>query len=78
MKSSIEEWFRTTVGGRQGCLFSLTLFNIFLGRIISDALEEQYDMVNIGGRAKVNLGGRTIINLRFADDTDVIAEEWRE
>ena len=28
--SSIGDWFRTTVGVRQGCLFSSTLFDIFL------------------------------------------------
>ena len=40
MNGSIGEWFRTTVGVRQGCLLSPTLFNIFLERIMSDALEE--------------------------------------
>ena len=40
MNGSTGEWFRTTVGVRQGCLLSPTLFSIFLERIMSDALEE--------------------------------------
>ena len=70
MNGSTGEWFRTTVGVRQGCLLSPTLFNIFLERIMSDALEE-----NDG---KVSIGGRNITNLRFADDIDALAEEEQE
>ena len=58
--SSIEDWFRTIVEVRQGCLLSLTLFNIFLERIMTDALEDHEDSVSIGGR--------TITNFRLADD----------
>ena len=65
--SSIGDWFRTTVGVRQGCLLSPTLFNIFLERIMTDALE--------GHVGTVNIGGRTIINLRFADDIAGLAGE---
>ena len=70
MNGSIGEWFRTTVGVRQGCLLSPTLFNIFLERIMSDALEEH--------DGKVSIGGRNMTNLRFADDIDALAEEEQE
>ena len=70
MNGSIGEWFRTTVGVRQGCLLSPTLFNIFLERIMSDALEEH--------DGKVSIGGRNITNLRFADDIEALAEEGQE
>ena len=65
--SSIEDWFRTTVGVRQGCLLSPTLFNIFLERIMTDALEDH--------EGTVSTGGRTITNLRFVDDIDGLAGE---
>ena len=68
--NGIGEWFRTTVGVRQGCFLSPTLFNIFLERIMSDALEEH--------DRKVSIGGRNITNLRFADDIDALADEEQE
>ena len=69
-RCNIGDWFRTTVGVRQGCLLSPTLFNIFLERIMTDALE--------GHESSVSIGGRTITNLRFADDIDGLAGEEEE
>ena len=57
---SIGDWFQTTVGVRQECLLSPTLFNIFLERIITDTLDDH--------EGTVSIGGRTINNLCFADD----------
>ena len=65
LDGDIGEWFRTTVGVRQGCLLSPTLFNIFLERIMTDALEEH--------ESTVSIGGRVVSNLRFADDIDGLA-----
>ena len=65
--SSIGDWFRATAGVRQGCLLSPTLFNIFLERIMTDALENHEGTVSIGGKA--------ITNLRFADDIDGLTAE---
>ena len=51
---SIGGWFRTTVGVRQGYLLSLTLFNIFVKRITTDALEDHEGTVSSGGRTICN------------------------
>ena len=67
---SIGDWFRTTVGVRQGCLLSPTLFNIFLERIMTDALEDL--------EGTVSIGDRTITNICFADDIDGLAGEEEE
>ena len=46
------------------------LFNIFLQRIVTDALEDH--------EGTVSIGGRTITNLRFTDDIDGLAGEEEE
>jgi len=50
LNGSIGDWFGTTVGIRQDCLLSPTLFNIFLERILADALEEHNRTINIRGK----------------------------
>ena len=64
---STGEWFRTTVVVRQGCLLSPTPFNIFLERIMCEALDDH--------EGSVSIGGRLITNFRFADDIVVNAVE---
>ena len=49
---------------------SSILFNIFMERIITDALEDD--------KGTVSTGGRTITNLRFADDINGLAGEEEE
>ena len=68
--SRIGDWFQTTVGVRQGCLLSPTLFNIFLERMMTDALEDH--------EGTVSIRGRTITNFHFADDIDGLAGEEEE
>ena len=68
--SSIGDGFRTTVGVRQESLPSYTLFNIFLERIMTDALEDH--------EGTVSIGGSLITNFRFADDIDGLAGEKEE
>ena len=70
INGSIGEWFRKTIGVSQECPLSPILLNIFLERIMFDALEEH--------DGKVSIGGRNITNLRFADDIDALAEEKQE
>ena len=67
---STREWFRTTVGVRQGYLLSPTLSNIFQERIMCEALDDH--------EGSVSIGGRLITNFRFADDIVVNAEEEEE
>ena len=70
MNGNVGEWFRTTVGVRQGCLLSPTLFNIFLERIMTDTLDSH--------EGSVSIGGREISNLRFADDIAGLAGSEEE
>ena len=51
--------------GSQGCLLSPTLFNIFLERIMYEALDDH--------EGSISIGRRLIINFRFADDIVVNA-----
>ena len=64
-------WFRTGKGVDQGCILSPCLFNIYAEYIMRNAgLEE--------AQAGIKIAGRNINNLRYADDTTLIAESEEE
>ena len=61
------DWFQTGKGVRQSCILSLSLFNLYTEYITRNAgLEE--------ARAGIKIAGRNINNLRYADDTTLMAE----
>ena len=61
------DWFQIGKGVRQGCILSSCLFNFYAEYIMRNAgLEE--------AQAGIKLAGRNINNLRYADDTTLMAE----
>ena len=61
------DWFQIGKGVRQGCIFSPCLFNLYAEYIMRNAgLNET--------QAGVKIAGRNINNLRYADDTTLMAE----
>ena len=61
------DWFQIGKGIRQGCILSPCLFNLYTEYIMRNAgLEEAQDGIKIAGR--------NINNLRYADDTTLMAE----
>ena len=60
-------WFQIGKGVRQGCILSPCLFNLYA----------EYLMRNAGlseAQAGIKIAGRNINNLRYADDTTLMAE----
>ena len=65
------DWFQIGKGVRQDCIFSLCLFNLYAEYIMRNAgLEE--------AQAGVKIDRRNINNLRYADDTTLMAESEEE
>ena len=61
------DWFQIEKGVCQGCIFSPWLFNLYAEYIMRNAgLEET--------QAGIQIAGRNINNLRYADDTTIMAE----
>ena len=65
------DWFQIGKGVRQGCILSPCLFNFYAGYIMRNAgLEE--------AQAGIKIAGRNIHNLRYADNTTLMAESEEE
>ena len=65
------DWFQIGKEVCQGCILSLRLFN----------LHAEYIMRNAGldeAQAGIKIAGRSINNLRYADDTTLMAESEEE
>ena len=65
------DWFKIGKGVSQGCILSPCLFNFYAEYIMRNAeLEET--------QAGIKIAGRNINNLRYADDTTLMAESEEE
>ena len=65
------DWFQIGKGVCQGCILSSCLFNLYAEYIMRNAgLEE--------AQAGIKTAGRNINNLRYADDTTLMAESEEE
>ena len=65
------DWFQIGKGGRQGSILSPCLFNFYAKYIMRNSgLEE--------AQAGIKIAGRNINNLRYEDDTTLIAEHEEE
>ena len=65
------DWFQIGKGIRQGSILSPCLFNFYA----------EYNMRNAGrdeAQAEIKIAGRNINNLRYADDTTLIAQSIEE
>ena len=65
------DWFQIGKGVHQGCILSPCVFNIYAEYIVRNSgLEE--------AQAGIKIAGRNINNLRYADDTTLMAENEKE
>ena len=65
------DWFQIGKAVRQGCILSPCLFNLYANYIMRNAgLEE--------AQVEIKIAVRNINNLRYADDTTLMAESEKE
>ena len=70
-RHGMTDWFQIGKGVHQGCILSLCLFNLYAEYIMRNA---GLDETQVG----IKITGRNINNLRYADDTTLMAESKEE
>ena len=65
------DWFQVMKGVRQGCILSPYLFNLYAEYIMKNARLDE-------AQAGIKIAGRNINNLRYADDTTLMAKSEEE
>ena len=65
------DWFQIEKGVRQGCMLSPCLFNLYAEYIMRNARLDE-------AQTRIKTAGRNINNLRYADDTTLMAESKEE
>ena len=65
------DWFQIGKGICQGCILSPCLFNLYAEYILQNARLDE-------AQAGIKIVGRNINNLRYADDTTLMAESEEE
>ena len=66
-----KDWFQIQKGVRQGCILSPCLFNFYAEYIMRNTELDE-------AQAGIKIAGRNINNLRYADDTTLMAEREEE
>ena len=61
------DWFQIGKGVRQGCILSPCLFNLYAEYIMRNTRMDE-------AQAGIKISGRNINNLRYADDSTLMAE----
>ena len=65
------DWFKIEKGVQQGCLLSPCLFNLYAEHITRNVRLDEL-------QAEIKIGGRDVNNLRYANDTTLMAESKEE
>ena len=61
INNQLWEFFRTTVGVRQGCLLSLALFNTILDKYMQDTLQDHHISISLGRKILSNLRSQSML-----------------